>query len=343
MGHIDFRSLNAETQENTRRQAVTAIKSGMSIVEAARVFGVTRQAMSNWISLYRSKGSAGLRAHKRGRPAGGRLQGWQAAQITRTIVDRCPDQLKLPMYLWTREAVALLIKRRFGIEVSVWTAGRYLCKWGFTSQKPVRRAFEQDAEEVRRWLEVEYPRLKALAKRDGAEIYWGDEMGLRSDHAAGRSYGRKGKTPVIPGTGKRFGCNMISAITNRGQLYFMVFKSRFQSEVFVRFLQRLCKQVKRRIYLIVDSHPVHRSAVAKRWVEDRRGEMKLFYLPGYSPELNPDEYLNQDVKSNAVGKRRPTTQTEMLMNVRGYLRSTQRQPGVVVKYFCAEPVRYAAM
>ena len=247
------------------------------------------------------------------------------------------------MYLWTREAVALLIKRRFGIEISVWTAGRYLCKWGFTSQKPVRRAFEQDTEEVRRWLEVEYPRLKVLAKRDGAEIYWGDEMGLRSDHAAGRSYGRKGKTPVIPGTGKRFGCNMISAITNRGQLYFMVFKSRFQSEVFVRFLQRLSKQVKRRIYLIVDSHPVHRSAVARRWVENRRGEMKLFFLPGYSPELNPDEYLNQDVKSNAVGKRRPTTQAEMLMNVRGYLRSTQRQPGVVVKYFCAKPVRYAAM
>jgi transposase len=343
MGQIDFRSLNAEAQENTRRQAVAAVKSGMSIVEAARLFGVTRQALGNWMQLYRSKGTAGLRAHKRGRPAGGRLQGWQAAQITRTIVDRCPDQLKLPMYLWTREAVALLIKRRFGIEVSVWTAGRYLCKWGFTSQKPVRRAFEQDAEEVRRWLEVEYPRLKALAKRDGAEIYWGDEMGLRSDHAAGRSYGRKGKTPVIPGTGKRFGCNMVSAITNRGQLYFMVFKSRFQSEVFVRFLQRLSKQVKRKIYLIVDSHPVHRSTSVRRWVDDRRGEMKLFFLPGYSPELNPDEYLNQDVKSNAVGRRRPTTQTEMLMNVRGYLRSTQRQPGVVVKYFCADSVRYAAM
>ena len=343
MGHIDFRSLNAEAQENTRRQAVAAVKSGMSIVEAARVFGITRQALGNWMQLYRSKGTAGLRAHKRGRPAGGRLQGWQAAQITRSIVDRCPDQLKLPMYLWTREAVALLIKRRFGIEISVWTAGRYLCKWGFTSQKPVRRAFEQDTEEVRRWLEVEYPRLKALAKRDAAEIYWGDEMGLRSDHVAGRSYGRKGKTPVIPGTDKRFGCNMVSAITNRGQLYFMVFKSRFQSEVFVRFLQRLSRQVKRRIYLIVDSHPVHRSAVAKRWVDERRGEMKLFFLPGYSPELNPDEYLNQDVKSNAVGKRRPTTQTEMLKNVRGYLRSTQRQPGVVVKYFCAEPVRYAAM
>jgi transposase len=316
----------------------------MSIVQAAVVFGVTRQALGSWMQLYRSKGTAGLRAHKRGRPVGGRLQRWQAAQVTRTIEDRCPDQLKLPMYLWTREAVALLIKRRFGIEVSVWTVGRYLAKWGFSSQKPIRRAFEQDAEQVRRWLEVEYPSLKSMAKRDGAEIYWGDEMGLRSDHASERSYGRRGKTPVIPGTGQRFGCNMVSAITNRGRLYFMVFKSRFHSEVFVRFLHRLSKQVKRRIYLIVDSHPVQRSAAVRRWVDGRRGEMKLFVLPGYnSPELNPDEYLNQDVKANAVDRRRPTTQTEMLLNVRGYLRSTQRQPGVVLKYFCAEPVRYAAI
>lgn len=184
---------------------------------------------------------------------------------------------------------------------------------------------------------------QGAGKACGAEIYWGDEMGLRLDHAAGSFYGRKGKTPGIQGTGKRFGCNMVSAITNRGQLYFMVFKSRFQSEVFVRFMHRLCKQVKRRIYLIVDSHPVHRSAVAKRRVDEHRGEVKLCYLPGYSPELNPDEYLNQDVKLNAVGKRRSITQAEMLMNVRGYLRSTQRQPGVVVKYFCVKPIRYAAM
>jgi transposase len=343
MEHQDFRSLNAEAQENIRRQAVAAVLSGMSIMEAAPLFGVTRQALGNWIQLYRSKGAAGLRAHKRGRPSGGRLQGWQAAQITRTIVDRCPDQLKLPMYLWTREAVALLIKRRFGIKVSVWTVGRYLAKWGFSSQKPIRRAFEQDAQQVRRWLEEQYPQLKRAAKLDRAEIYWCDEMGLRSDHAAGRSYGRKGKTPVIPGTGQRFGCNMISAITNRGRLYFMVFKSRFQTQVFVSFLQRLSKQVKRRIYLIVDSHPVHRSSATRRWVESRRGAVKLFFLPGYSPELNPDEYLNQDVKANAVGRKRPANQVEMLMNVRGYLRSTQHQPAVVVKYFCAQPVRYAAM
>jgi transposase len=341
--HIDFRSLNAEAQEATRRQAVEAVKNGMTQVEAARTFGVTRQAIGTWMEVYQEMGTAGLRAKKRGRPAGISLEGWQAAQIVRSILDRCPDQLKLPYYLWTREAVGALIKQRFGIELSVWTVGRYLARWELTSQKPRRRAFEQDSEEVRRWLTERYPSIKAHAKRVGAEIYWADEMGVRSDHAAGRSYGRRGKTPVIAGTGKRFGCNMISAITNRDHLVFMVFKGRFVSKVFIDFLTRLRKQVGGRVVVILDSHPVHKSAEVRRWLKATKGEMELYYLPGYSPELNPDEYLNQDVKTNAVGTKRPSNQVEMISNVRGYLRSTQRTRGAVAKYFKADEVRYASM
>jgi transposase len=341
--HIDFRSLGSKTQEAVRRQAVEAVKNGMTQIEAARTFGVTRQAIGNWMVVYQEKGATGLRAKKRGRPAGISLEGWQAAQIVHSILDRCPDQLKLPYYLWTREAVAALIKQRFDLELSVWTVGRYLARWDLTSQKPRRRAFEQDSEEVRRWLAERYPTIKAHAKRVGAEIYWADEMGVRSDHAAGRSYGRRGKTPVIAGTGKRFGCNMISAITNRDHLVFMVFKGRFVSKVFIEFLNRLRKQVGGRVVVILDSHPVHKSAEVRRWLKATHGEMELYYLPGYSPELNPDEYLNQDVKANAVGVKRPTNQVEMISNVRGYLRSTQRTRGAVAKYFGAEEVRYAAM
>jgi transposase len=341
--HPDFRSLASQAQEAIRRQAVDAVRSGTSQVEAARLFGVTRQAIANWMGVYRTTGSAGLRAKKRGRPAGISLQGWQAAQIVRSILDRCPDQLKLPYYLWTREAVAALIEERFGIELSVWTVGRYLARWDLTSQKPCRRAFEQDSEEVRQWLEERYPSIRDHAKRMGAVIYWADEMGVRSDHAAGRSYGRRGHTPVILGTGKRFGCNMISAITNRDHLVFMVFKGRFVSKVFIDFLNRLHKQVGGRVVVILDSHPVHKSAEVRRWIKGTSGEMELYFLPGYSPELNPDEYLNQDVKSNAVGKERPTNQREMISNVRGYLRSTQRTKGAVVKYFAADHVRYAAV
>ena len=153
------------------------------------------------------------------------------------ITDRTPDQLKLPFVLWTREAVADLVRERFGIKISVWTAGRYLKRWGFTPQKPMRRAWERDDATVRRWLKVQYPRIRGEAKREGAEIHWGDEMGLRSDHQAGRSYSPKGKTPVIEGTGQRFGCNVISTVTNRGTLRFMVFRRRFTAKVFIEFLE----------------------------------------------------------------------------------------------------------
>ncbi len=206
----------------------------------------------------------------------------------------------------------------------------------------MRRAFEQNPEEVSRWLEEEYPMIQKQARREKAEIYWGDEMGLRSDHAVGRSYGRCGQTPVIPGTGQRFGCNMISSITNRGRLNFMVFKKRFRSDVFIEFLRRLVRQSKRKVFLITDRHPVHRSSAVRRWLDANRRRIRMFFLPEYSPKLNPDEYLNNDVKSNAVGRQRAADQSEMIAQVRSYLRQTQGRPEIVCNYFEHEDVIYAA-
>jgi transposase len=344
METIDFRSLPPAGQEQLRRNAVNAVQNGMALVEAARVFGVTRQAVGSWMERYQMGGARALKARPRGRPRGtGRLLPWQAAQTARAVVDRCPDQLKLPYWLWTREAVGDLIARRYGVRLSVWTVGRMLRRWGFTPQKPVRRAFEQNSEEVRRWLSETYPRIRAGAKRQKAEIYWGDEMGLRSDHRSGTTYGRKGRPPVIPATGKRFGCNMISAITNRGSLMFMVFRQRFTQKVCREFLRRFVRQTKRRAFLILDRHPVHISARVTQWIHAHERQLRVFYLPGYSPELNPDEYLNQDVKANAVGRRRPHNHVELVGDVRSYLRSTQRRPAIVRNYFQAEAVRYAAM
>ncbi len=339
----DARSLPPIAQEDLRRKAVRAVVDGMTQEEVGKLFGVTRQAIINWLKKYREGGERALRARRRGRPKRGSLEPWQAAQIVRAIEDRCPDQLKLPFFLWTREAVGALIAKRFGIRLSVWTVGRYLAQWGFTPQKPIRRAFEQDEEKVQRWLQEEYPEIRKSAKVKRAEIYWGDEMGMRSDHACGRSYGRRGETPVILGTGQRFGCSMISAITNRGQIYFMVFKRRFRTEVFLDFLRRLVRQVGRRVYLILDQHPVHKAVKVKKWLQKHQDSIKVFHLPSYSPELNPDEYLNQDVKSNAVGRCRPQTQDEMVQGIRAYLRSRQRQPHLVRKYFEAKSVSYAAL
>ena len=340
----DARKLSPAAQEDLRRRVVAAVREqGMLQVKAARTFQVSRMSVHNWLRAVERGGTAALRARKRGPKPHSRLAPHQAATVVRMIDDRCPDQLRLPFALWTREAVGQLIAQRYGIRLSVWTVGRYLAKWGFTPQKPLRRAYEQDPAAVKRWLEGQYPAIRATAKAEKAEIHWGDEMGLRSDHQTGTSYGRKGRTPTIPGTGKRFGCNMISAITNRGHLLFMVFKGRFNSAVFLVFLTRLVRQVGRKVFLIVDGHPAHRSAVVKRWLAEQAGRLRLFYLPWYSPKLNPDELLNQDVKSNAVGRRRPADQDEMIANVRGYLRSTQKQPQIVRSYFQEEHVRYAAL
>lgn len=175
-----------------------------------------------------------------------------------------PNQLTLPFYLWTRAAVASLIAREYGIKVSLVTVGRYLRAWGLSPQKPVRRAYERNEAAIARWLKQEYPMIARQAKQEHAAIYWGDEMGLRRDHVTGTSYAPVGHTPVIRATGQRFWCHMISAITNKGALAFMVFQGTFKAPVFAEFMQRLLKQIDGRIYLIVDGHPVHRSGIVTR-------------------------------------------------------------------------------
>lgn len=343
MPQRDFRSLTPQAQETIRFQAMAALQEGRSQVEVARLFGVTRQAIHQWIIRQRQAGAQALRARRRGRPVGGQLTTKQQQKLCRLITDRCPDQLKLPFYLWTREAVVHLIARQFGVQLSVWTAGRLLARWGFTPQKPTRQAFEQNAREVRRWLARQYPAIRALARRRKALIFWADEMGLRADHTAGRSYSPQGQTPVILGTGQRFRCNLISAITNRGQLQFMVFKERFTVAVFLKFLRRLRRQNRRKIFLIIDNHPVHVAKATRRWIKTQRATLRVYFLPSYSPELNPDEYLNQDVKTNAVGRTRPLDRHEMIGNLRAYLRSTQANRSLVQRYFQQQHVRYAAV
>jgi transposase len=284
-----------------------------------------------------------LRPGKRGRrPGSGHLSHRQAVRIRKLIIERMPDQLALPFYLWTRESVARLIEREYGIKVSKWAAGRYLKAWGMSAQKPVRRAYERKTEQIERWLSEDYPGIAQEAKQEGAIIYWGDEMGLRSDHVSGTSFALKGETPVVRATGQRFGCNMISAITNRGELSFMVFEGTFKNATFIEFMKRMLKQATRKIYLIVDGHPVHRSVAVKQFVTDNAKRLRLIRLPGYCPELNPDELLNQDVKTNALGKSRPTTKPEMIGTVRRHLHRRQKEPHVIRNLFKEKHVRYAA-
>ena len=339
----DARMLSSEAQEQLRlRIARSVVDEGLRPSQAVRLYKVSRTSVYQWAQAYRRRGAPGLKGKKRGRPSQSRLAGHEAGTAVKLITGGGPERAGLPYALWTREAVQRLLARRFGQQVSIWTVGRYLRKWNLTPQKPLRRAYEQDPKAVHRWLKIEYPQIQARAKREGAEIHWGDEMGLRSDHQTGTSYGRRGRTPVIGGTGQRFSCNLISTITNLGMLRFMVFQGRFNAGVFTDFLARLLRSVDRKVFLIVDGHPVHRSAKVKGWVAARPERIELFELPGYSPQLNPDEYLNQDVKSNALGRQRPANLSQMMHLVRTYLHSTRRQPQIVRSYFQAPDVVYAA-
>ncbi len=339
-----MRRLSQAAQEELRRRAVSLVVEGRSQSEVARLLDVSRQSVNAWVAVFRRDGERALAARRRGRRPGEKtvLTVRQQAQIARAIREKNPDQLRLPGFLWTRALVCELIERRFGIGVTEKTAGRYLRVWGFSPQKPARRAFEQDPEAVGAWLEERYPAIVARAYRERAQILWADEMGLRSDHTAGRSWSPLGQTPVIPGTGQRFGANVVSAISNKGRLQFMVFKQRFIAAVFIEFLTRLVRQADgQKVILILDGHPVHRAAKVRRFVEAHAEQIELEFLPGYSPELNPTELLNQDVKTNALGRNRPDSQNELMDDTRSYLRSTQRRPRLVARYFDGKHVSYA--
>jgi len=220
---------------------------------------------------------------------------------------------------------------------------RYLRSWGFSPQKPMRRAYEQSDEAVRRWLQESLPEIEKRARAGRAEILWADESGLRSDHSAGRTWAPAGKTPVTKGTGERFKANMIAAVSNTGTLRFRVFEERFTGPLFLDFLRRLVKDAAgRKVVLIVDGHPAHRARIVRDWVTANPQLIELHFLPGYAPELNPVEMLNQDVKTNALGRRRPADLTELKGDVRSFLRSAQRQPAKVAAYFQERHVTYAA-
>lgn len=340
---MDARTLEPSALHLLRRQVVQAVRGGMSQTDAAHTFRASLRAVSTWRRLDREGGLRALTLKRRGRrPGEGRLNAKRAARIRSLIVGKLPDQLKLPFYLWTRAAVASLSAREYGIKVSLVPVGRYLRAWGLSPQKPVRRAYERNDAAIARWLKQEYPMIARQAKREHAAIYWGDEMGLRSAHVTGTSYAPGGHTPVIRATGQRFGWNMISAITNKGALAFMVFQGKFTAPVFAEFMKRLLKQIAGKIYLIVDGPPVHRSGAATRVAAMHSSRLRLIRMPGYCPELNPDELLNQDVKTNGLGKSRPINRTELMATVRRHLYRRQNQPQLITNLFREQHVRYAA-
>jgi len=345
MADEDTRSLSGAAQAALRNRAVQAVLGGMTQAEAARVFGVHRNAVNRWIRRYREGGFPGLAEQRRGRRRGEQpaLSERQQQELIALVRDSTPDQLGLAGFLWTRDAVAELLAQRYGVWLARTTVGGYLRGWGFSPQRPQHRALEQNPVAVARWLATEFPAICVQARREGGVVLWLDEMGVRSDAAAGRSWAPVGRTPVIKRTGKRFRVNMISAISNQGLLRFRLFTGSFTGAVFIDFLRRLLRDCGgRKVHLIVDGHPVHRAKLVSAWVGRHAERIELHFLPGYSPELNPVELLNHDVKANAAGRRRPRSAGELREELHGYLRRRQRQPQVLVRFFDHPTTRYAA-
>lgn len=319
-------------------------KKGIKYQEIADSVGVHYQTVSKWINAYKKEGFLGIKAQRQGRPTGSgkRLSLEQENRIKHLIMDKTPDQLKLDYALWTRKAVMELVTQKTGIELSIRSVGNYLASWGFTPQKPTRRAYEQNPTKVEQWLKEEYPAIAEKAKAEDAEIYWGDETGIRSDCQHGRGYAPAGQTPVIRLNARRESTNMISAINNQGKVRFQIYDGTMNADRLIGFLKRLIKDAQRKVILILDNLRVHHAKVVRAWLDENTEQIEVFYLPAYSPELNPDEYLNCDLKAGVHGGKPARSKKALKSKVLSHMRMLQRKPERVKKYFKHPKIQYAA-
>jgi len=344
MEKMDFRTLSSQERYVFRKRAIVLIKSGKKQKEVALLYGVRTATVSEWVKSYKSLGNKGLRDKVRGVKSEDKklLSNHQEKSIQKMITDVMPDQLKLPYALWTRKAVKELVEREFGVVLAVSTMGDYLRSWGFSPQKPKKKAYEQCTKKVQKWLDEQYPEIKKKAKEEGAEIHWGDETGVRNNSQHGRSYAPKGKTPVRKSMAKRFSVNMISTVTNQGKVEFMIYSGSMNADRLIEFLKQLIKGKDKKIYLILDNLRVHHSKLVKKWVEENSDKIALFYLPSYSPEKNPDEYLNCDLKYGLSDKPAPRNQKQLQNNVEDHMKMLQDNQQRVKKYFNHQDIKYAA-
>lgn len=344
MANIDVTRSSSEVQQQLRSQFIRLRKKGWKLGAISEAIDVCHSTVRNWSRKYNKGGSEELQLKRKGRKAGEKrtLSAEQEERIQKLIRDKCPEQLKMPFALWTRIAVQQLIKRLFMIDMPRRTVGEYLKRWGYTPQKPLRRAYEQNPKAVQKWLEEEYPAIEERAKREKAEIHWGDETGIRNDSQYGRSYAPRGKTPAILLPAKREHISLISAITNQGKVRFMVYENSMNADTLIKFLKRLIKDTGRKVFLILDNLRVHHSNSVKGWLESHKDEIELFFLPSYSPELNPDEYLNGDLKNGVHAGIPARTSSQLKAKAISHMRKLQKLPKRVRKYFRHPKIAYAA-
>jgi transposase len=338
--NTDARALDHVTLTELRKRGVAAVQSGESPTAVAAALGVNLRSVFRWLAEYRRGGWGQLEARKRGgRPP--KLDGKALRWIYNAVANKNPLQFEFPFALWTAAMVQTLIAERFEVQLSHSSVCRLLDQLGLSAQRPLWRAYQQNPEVVRRWLEKDYPAIRRRAKREKAQIFFADEAGVRSDYHSGTTWGRRGHTPVVSSTGARFGANLISAISAQGQLRFMLTKGRVTAAVFIEFLKRLLVNATTPIFVVVDGHPTHRAKSVARFVAAQEGQLALFFLPPYSPELNPDEYVWNDLKAHGTGRQMITSLGQLRQMILSHMRQLQKLPALVRSFFHAPTTRYA--
>ena len=337
------RNLSQAEQYQIRKNIVRLLKKGNKPDEIAAMLDVSRSLVYATKKAYDEKGIEGIKPGKRGRRHGDKrtLTPDQERAIMQTIVDKNPEQLKLKCCLWTRKAIRDYILREYKIDMPLSTLGYYLDRWGFSIQRPVKRANKQDAARVKAWMEEEYPAIAEKAKAENAEIYWGDETALQNTANYIKGYAPIGKTPVLKVEAKKLKLNMLSAISNKGKLRFTITKESVNADILIDFMKRLIKDTGRKVLLILDNLRVHHAKKVVAWLEEHQQEIELFYLPPYSPEYNPDEYLNSDLKREMSKKPIPKSEKELSTNARSVLKRIQLNPKKVISFFGSKFTKYA--
>jgi transposase len=338
------KSLSQKEQYQIRKSVIRLAQLGHSAKETARLLDVSERLVYATKKAYKEHGSDGIKPGKRGRRTGDKrtLTPEQEREIMKTIVDKNPEQLKLKCCMWTRKAIHEYILREYKIDMPLVSLGVYLRRWGFSVQRPTKRAARQDEARVKAWMEDEYPGIVEKSRCDDAEIYWGDETALQNTANYMKGYAPKGKTPVVEIETRKMKLNMLSAVSNKGKLRFTITKESVNVDILIDFMRRLVKDSDRKVYLILDNLKVHHGKKVRAWLDRHKGEIEVFYLPPYSPEYNPDEYLNSDLKRSMERKPLPKSEADLRRNARSFMKHRQMHPEKVQGYFRHKSTEYAS-
>jgi len=346
MDKIDGRALTKKALEERQRTIIRMLKDGKTAKEISTATGCSIKTVYSLRDRYKKcrnkKNFFNVRSRGNKDGNGRTLTLPQENKIKKIMLEKYPNQLKFDFALWTRTAVKMLIMKMFSIDMPIRTVGQYLRRWGFTPQKPIKHSYKRDEERIKNWRENEFPGIKEEAKRQKAEIYWGDETSIETGDIRGKGYSPKGNTPIVKNTEVKVKISMISAITNQGKVLWKLHSGTIDGIKFHEFVKRLVYNKKKKIFLILDNARVHRSKILAEWLQENKERIELFFIPPYSPELNPDEHINSDVKYGVGSKAPKRNEGDLSAAVDEHMNMLKDNPSRIKKYFKDENISYAA-